>query len=130
MDAGMNEKIIFITVLIISFLQILHIFEEIALGGYTYIKKKNPRGIYLRVASVLVFLNYVVLFLLYAGYTSGYYAAFYSVLISSGNTIAHIVIFFKIRKKGTYGYGLPSSIPLGAAGLVLLYYLILYLSHA
>ena len=120
----MSNKIIFITVLIISFLQILHIFEEIALNAFDLTKGKNPRGKYLRIASVLVTLNFVVLFLLYLEYVIAYYFAFYTVIISAGNMIAHILLFRRHRDK--LGYALPSSIPLGLAGFFLLFCLLKY----
>ena len=117
---------IFVTVLIISFLQILHIFEEIGLNAFNLTKGRNPRGKYLRIASVLVLLNYIVLLLLYLEYGIAYYLAFYSVIISTGNMIAHILLFKKHRDK--LGYAFPSSIPLGLAGLFLLLCLFKYFS--
>jgi hypothetical protein len=118
----MNEHIIFITYLIVSFLQVIHIFEEIALDAFTMNPGKNPRGIYLRVASVLVLINFFIILLLYLEIGFAYYLAFYGVFISAGNMAAHI--FLWIKKKKRLGMGFPSSVPLGIAGLFLLYMLI------
>lgn len=121
----MAEEIIFIVVLITSFLQILHIFEEISLESYNLIKRENSKKTYFRVALILVLLNYIILFLLYLKNVVGYYAAFYTVLMSIGNTLAHLILYCKDKKR--LGYGLTTSIPLGIAGFILLILLIQHL---
>jgi hypothetical protein len=122
----MDSRWIFLLVLAISFLQVLHIFEEIALNAYALHKGKNARAKYLRVAAVLVFLNYIVLTLLFWDLKIGFYAAWYSVVISVGNTFTHLMLFFKKAPPKKWGYGLPSSIPMGLTGLGLAYLLVRY----
>jgi hypothetical protein len=122
----MIENFIFIMVLITSFLQIIHIFEEIHLEAYNIIKSKVSKKRYFFAASILVILNYLVLFLLYLKNIIGYYAAFFTVFISVGNTIAHLIMFIKDKDKKTLGYGLPTGIPLGIAGCILLIFLVLF----
>lgn len=120
----MIHKTIYIIVLLASFFQILHIFEEIGLNAYKLQKGKNPRGKYLRVASILVLLNYLVILFLFMEYKIAYYLAFYTVIISIGNVIAHLILIKKTKEKS--GYGFFSSIPLGIAGIALLFFLVKY----
>ena len=123
----MIEGFIFIWVLITSFLQITHIFEEIHLEAYNIMKGKVSKKKYFLVASILILLNYIVILLLYFKNTFGYYAAFYTVFMSIGNTLAHLIMFIKEKDKKSFGYGLPSSIPLGISGCILLILLVQFL---
>ncbi|MFX1566893.1 MAG: hypothetical protein ACFFCV_00840 [Promethearchaeota archaeon] len=123
----MVELFVFIMVLITSFLQIIHIFEEIHLEAYNIMKGKVSKKKYFLAASILVLLNYFVILLLYFKNTIGYYAAFYTVFMSIGNALAHLIMFIKNQDKKTLGYGLPSGIPLGIAGCILLIVLIQFL---
>ncbi|MFX1240676.1 MAG: hypothetical protein ACFFA7_05455 [Promethearchaeota archaeon] len=123
----MIEIFIFIMVLITSFLQIIHIFEEIHLEAYNIIKGKVSKKKYFFAASILIILNYFVILLLYFNNPIGNYAAFYTVFISMGNALAHLSMFIKDKDKKTLGYGLPSAIPLGIAGVILLILLIQFL---
>ena len=120
----MRNLSIILSVLLVSFLQVIHIFEEIALNAYLLESGKNPRGKYLKIASVMVFLNFAILFLLILDLKAAYYLVFYSVLISVGNLAAHIVLLRK--HTGKLGYAFPSSIPLALAGFTLLFFLIRY----
>ena len=122
----MNEELIFIMVVITAFLQVIHIFEEIHLEAFNIMKGKVSKKKYLFVASILVLLNYVVIVLLYFNTIFGYYAAFYTIFMSVGNTLAHLVMFLKEKDRKTMGYGLPSSIPLGISGTILLVLIIQY----
>ncbi|MFX1523154.1 MAG: hypothetical protein ACFFCC_06605 [Promethearchaeota archaeon] len=121
----MIESFIFIMVLITSFLQIIHIFEEIHLEAYNIMKGKVSKKQYFFAASILIILNYFVVLLLYFKNIIGYYTAFYTVFISIGNVLAHLIMFFKDKK--TLGYGLPTSVPLGISGCILLILLVLFL---
>lgn len=123
----MNEEFIFILVIITAFLQVVHIFEEIHLEAYNVLKGKVSKKKYFFVASILVLLNYIVIILLYFNNIFGYYAALYTVFMSVGNTLAHLIMFLKEKNKKTIGYGLPSSIPLGISGIVLLIFLLQHL---
>ncbi|MBN1410808.1 MAG: hypothetical protein JW969_08175, partial [Spirochaetales bacterium] len=102
---------VFIAALCVTFFQVIHIFEEIGMNAYAMHKGENPRGLYLRVSSLLILLSFVLLLLLYFKFDFSYYLAFYCVLISVGNTVAHSVLWF--IKKERLGLGFPSSIPLG-----------------
>ncbi len=121
----MAVNMTFLMVLIITFLQVIHILEEIGLEAYTLLKVKNARSKYLRVAAVLVTLNFAVVFLFFFEVGFARYAAFFSVAISVGNTIAHLILMVRKREKKTFGFGLPSSIPLGIAGIILFIQLLL-----
>ncbi len=112
--------------MLVLFMQIIHIFEEVALKAYTLEKCKNPRGKYLRVSSVLVTAGFLIIAGLVLDVRAAYYAAFFLVLISMGNTVAHTIL--SLKHKGRLGYGFPSSIPLGLAGIYLLWHLIRYFS--
>ena len=46
------NKIIVLSAMLVLLMQIIHMFEEIALKAYTLEKGKNPRGKYLRVSSL------------------------------------------------------------------------------
>jgi hypothetical protein len=70
-------------------------------------------------------MNFVVLGTLYFNFSFAYFIAFYTVIISIGNTFSHILL--TIKQKGKLGYGFPSSVPFGISGLVLLIMLLKYL---
>ena len=123
----MTGEFIFIMVLITSFLQILHIFEEINLEAYKIMEGKISKKNYFLVASILILLNYIVVLLLYFKNIIGYYSAFYTVFMSIGNIFAHLIMFLKGRDKKALGYGLPTSIPLGIAGIILFILLVQHL---
>jgi hypothetical protein len=123
----MNTVLLF--VLITTFLQVLHCFEEIAQDAHELMPTdKNKLGFYLRVASVLVGLNFLIAVLLLLGVSAGLYLAFYTVAISVGNSVIHIVGFAKTKSyRGTLGAGVFSGIPLGISGIVLLIFLLMKL---
>jgi len=123
------ETTILFLVLITTFLQVLHCFEEIGMDAYELVPKPgNKRAFYLRVASVLVGINFLVASMLLFDIKLAYCFAFYTVLISVGNALIHIVGYIKIKSyRATLGAGVFSGIPLGISGLVLLIYLIKYL---
>jgi hypothetical protein len=115
-------------VTVTTLLQVAHCFEEIGMNAYLLYEKRfprNPRGVYLRAATVLVTLNFVVLLLLLDEAPFAPYLYFYTVFISLGNSIIHIVGLIRAKSYiGTMGAGVFSGIPLGIAGGVLLYALI------
>lgn len=121
----MNTTIIFL-VLITTFLQVLHCFEEIGMDAYELVPKAgNKRGYYLRAASVLVGLNFLITSMLLFDIKIAYYLAFYTVIISVGNALIHIVGYIKTKSyRATLGAGVFSGIPLGISGIVLFVYLI------
>ena len=125
----MNTTIVFL-VLITTFLQVLHCFEEIGMDAYELVPKAgNKRGYYLRVASVLVGLNFIIASMLLFDIKLAYYLAFYTVVISLGNALIHVFGYIKTKSyRATLGAGVFSGIPLGLSGLVLLFYLIKTLS--
>ena len=86
----MLEDSIFIMALITSFLQVLHIFEEIHLEAYNIMKGKTSKKRYFFIASILILVNFIVIFLLYFRHFFGYYAAFITVFMSVGNSVAHL----------------------------------------
>lgn len=121
----MNTTILFL-VLITTFLQVLHCFEEIGMDAYELVPASaNKRGYYLRVASVLVGLNFIIASMLLFDIKIAYYLAFYTVVISVGNALIHIIGYIKTKSyRATLGAGVFSGVPLGLSGIVLLVYLI------
>jgi hypothetical protein len=121
----MDINIIFL-VLITTFFQILHCFEEIGMDAYEIIPKaRNKRGYYLRAASVLVGLNFIIISMLLFEIKFAYYLAFYTVIISIANALIHIFGYIKTKSyRATLGSGVFSGIPLGLSGLVLLFFLL------
>ncbi|MDX9872447.1 MAG: HXXEE domain-containing protein [Clostridia bacterium] len=117
---------ILLLVLITTFFQVLHCFEEIGMDAYELVPKPgNKRGYYLRAASVLVGLNFLIAFMLLFDIKLAYYLAFYTVAISVGNAIIHIYGYIKAKSyRATLGAGVFSGIPLGLSGIVLFLYLI------
>ncbi len=106
-------------------LQTLHIFEEIGMEAY---KPVGSLKKYLGVASALVVVNYVPLFLMLYAVPAGYWLACGGALLGIGNGVIHIVGYLKSRRlRGTLGAGMFTGIPLGLTGLVLLYRLVSFL---
>ena len=108
--------------LLLILLQIYHIFEEIALEAYKLAGSLNK---YLLVASVLVTINVVALYLLLRDLPTGYPLAFLGALIGIGNGLVHVVGYLRTRSfRGTVGAGFFTGIPLALVGGVVLYALI------
>lgn len=125
------QNTILLLVIITTFLQVLHCFEEIGMDAYELVPKPGKkRAFYLRAASVLVGLNFSIVAMLVFDIKLAYYFAFYTVVISVGNALIHIVGYIKTRSyRATLGAGVFSGIPLGISGLVLLIYLIKHLLY-
>ena len=108
--------------LLLILLQIYHIFEEIALEAYKLAGSLNK---YLLVASVLVTINIVALYLLLRDLPAGYILAALGALIGIGNGLVHVVGYLRSRSiRGTLGAGFFTGIPLALVGGVVLYALI------
>lgn len=111
--------------LIMIFLQTIHIFEEIAFKAYKVVGSLKK---YLLVASILVFLSYLPLFLITQGIAAGYFIGFFSSFLALGNGIIHIVGYIKTKSfRGTVGAGVFSGIPLGIVGLLVFIQLFSYI---
>ena len=114
--------------LVVTLLQVVHCFEEIGMNAFLLYKKrfpKNPRGVYLRAATVLVTLNFAVCLLLLYDVPFAPYLCFFTVYTSLANGIVHVVGWVKTKAyMGTAGAGVFSGIPLGISGALLLYVLI------
>lgn len=108
--------------LLLILLQIYHIFEEIALEAY---KLAGSLTKYLLVASVLVTINFLALYLLLRDLPAGYPFAILGALIGIGNGLVHVVGYLRTRSfRGTLGAGLFTGIPLALVGGIVLYALI------
>ena len=108
--------------LLFILLQIYQIFEEIALEAY---KLAGSLTKYLLVASVLVTINVVALYLLLRELPAGYVVAAVGALIGVGNGLVHVVGYLRTRSfRGTVGAGLFTGIPLALVGGIVLYVLI------
>jgi hypothetical protein len=112
--------------LLLIFLQVVHIFEEIAGEAY---ELAGSLGRYLRVASVLVAINVAFLALIVAGVRVGYYLGLLGAAIAILNGLVHLVGY---ARTGTFrrgiGAGLFTGIPLSAVGVIVLSRLIAHLS--
>lgn len=107
--------ILYLTMLL---LQTIHIFEEIGFKAYEVVGSLKK---YLVVASFLVIINYLPLFLILQGFTIGYYMGFLSSLLAVGNGIIHVIGYLRTKSfRGTVGAGIFSGIPLGIIGLLVL----------
>lgn len=70
--------------LLMMFLQVIHIFEEIAMGTYKVVKK--PLNTYLAISSLLMFLNFASFGLILADNSIGFYLGlFCSGFLALGN---------------------------------------------
>ena len=108
--------------LLLSLLQIYHIFEEIAMEAY---KLAGSLTKYLLVASVLVTISFVALYLLLRNLPAGYLLATLGALIGIGNGLVHVVGYLRSRSfRGTAGAGFFTGIPLALVGGIVLYALI------
>ena len=104
--------------LVMLFFQTIHIFEEIGFGVYEVVGSLKK---YLIVASFLILLGYLPLFLLLMGITRGYYLAYLTSFIAIGNGIVHLFGFIKTKSfRGTLGAGIFSGIPLSISGALVL----------
>ena len=116
-----STDIAYLFLLLILF-QIYHIFEEIALEAYKLAGSLNK---YLLVASVLVTINVVALYLLLRDLPTGYLLATIGALIGIGNGLVHVVGYARTRSfRGTAGAGFVTGIPLALVGCIVLYALI------
>ena len=80
---------------------------------------------YLLVASVLVTINVVALYLLLRDLPAGYLLAALGALIGIGNGLVHVVGYARTRSfRGTAGAGFFTGIPLALVGCIVLYALI------
>ena len=103
-------------------LQIYHIFDEIALEAY---KLADSLTKYLLVASVLVTINVVALYLLLRDRPAGYVLAAVGALIGFGNGLVHVLGYLRTRAfRGSAGAGLFTGIPLALVGGIMLHALI------
>jgi hypothetical protein len=105
--------------------QFLHILEEIALEAY---REAGSLKRYLKIAGILVVINFVPLFLMLLGISGGRVLGLVGALMAIGNGIVHVVGYLKTRSmRGTVGAGVYTSIPLGVVGLIVLSRLVVIL---
>ena len=110
--------------LLMMFLQVIHIFEEVAMGANKVVNK--PLNTYLGIASLLVLLNFASFGLILADNPIGIYLGlFCSGVLALGNGLVHTIGYLVTRKmKEGIGAGLYSSIPLGIVGVWVLVLLV------
>ena len=117
-ELSMSYNPLVILYLTMLLLQTIHIFEEIGFKAYEVVGSLKK---YLVVASFLVIINYLPLFLILQGFTIGYYLGFLSSLLAVGNGIIHVIGYLRTKSfRGTVGAGIFSGIPLGIIGLLVL----------
>jgi hypothetical protein len=108
--------------LLLTLVQILHIFEEIGLEAY---KMAGSLRKYLFVASLLVSINFFALFLMVHDLSTGYVVAVLGAILGVGNGIIHVAGYLKTRSvRGTVGAGVFTAVPYGLVGAIVLYMLI------
>ncbi len=111
--------------LLLLLLQTLHILEEIGLEAY---REAGSLKRYLIVASGLVTINYVPLFLMLRDIPAGYILGLLGALMGIGNGVVHVTGYLRTRSmRGTVGAGVLTSIPLSVTGLGVLYQLAIIL---
>ena len=124
----MSTQAIVLWYVALLLLQMLHILEEIALEAYRAVGSLEK---YLLVASVIVTLNYVPLFLMLLDLRMGYVLACGGALLGIGNGIVHLAAYLRTRQvRGTVGAGVFTGIPLALVGGTVLYNLIGFLLSA
>ena len=117
-ELSMSYNPLMILYLTMLLLQTIHIFEEMGFKAYEVVGSLKK---YLVVASFLVIINYLPLFLILQGFTIGYYMGFLSSLLAVGNGIIHVIGYLRTKSfRGTVGAGIFSGIPLGIIGLLVL----------
>jgi hypothetical protein len=80
---------------------------------------------YLLVASVLVTMNFLALYLLLKDLPGGYLLAAIGALIAIGNGLVHVGGYLRPRSfRGTIGAGIFTGIPIALVGGIVLYALI------
>ncbi|MHA1220208.1 MAG: hypothetical protein ACTSQB_00575 [Candidatus Heimdallarchaeota archaeon] len=110
--------------LVLVFIQVLHIFEEIAMEVYVLLPKGSVLK-YLLVASGLVALSMGSLLLIIFELVVGYYFGLFVAIIAIVNFLVHTVGLIKKRKmKGTLAGGFFTGILLGGMGVFVLILLI------
>jgi hypothetical protein len=112
---------------ILLILQIIHIFEEIAMEAYT-ISRIGSLKKYLLISS-LIMTVYITSFLLLALHLFvGIIFGLFCSTVALVNGIVHTLgLVKKVDKKGTLASGAYSSIPLGILGIINIILLVLYL---
>ena len=106
-----------ISILVLVFIQILHIFEEIAMEAYTLIPKGSLSK-YLLAASGLVTLSMVTLLMILFELVVGYYFGLVVSVLAIGNFLIHTIGLIKNKKfKGTLAAGFFTGILLGGMGV-------------
>jgi hypothetical protein len=117
----MDQRILVLSYLLMTLFQVYHKFEEI--GGRAY-KLVGSLKKYLIAASVLVTLNVVSLSLIILDLQVGYIVGIVGAAISVLNGVVHLVGYVKTRSfYESIGAGVFTGIPLGIAGVVVLYQL-------
>lgn len=114
----MSHDVVVICYLLMVWLQVLHILEEIACGAYKV--AGHGLGRYLKVASVLVTVNLAVFALILWQQPVGYVLGLVtSGVLAAGNGLVHVAGFVRTRSyRDGLGAGVFTGIPLGIVGLV------------
>ncbi len=106
----MSLEPVAISILVLVFIQILHIFEEIAMEAYTLIPKGSLSK-YLLAASGLVTLSMGTLLLILFELVVGYYFGLVVSVLAIGNFLIHTIGLIKNKKfKGTLAAGFFTGI--------------------
>jgi hypothetical protein len=102
--------------------QFLHILEEIGLEAY---RELGSLKRYLKVAGVLVTVNFVPLLMMLLEIPGSLVLGLVGASMGIGNGVVHVVGYLKTRSiRGTVGAGVFTSIPLGMIGVIVLCQLI------
>lgn len=117
-----SDTLLFLYLLMI-WLQVIHIFEEITCGVYKITHGLNK---YLMVASLLVSINLgTFALILYEWRTGLFLGLFTSGVMAIGNGLVHTTGYLKTKStRDGVGAGVFSSIPLGIVGILVFIQLI------
>jgi len=118
----MEQSTLILWYLLMTLLQVYHIFEEI--GGRAYAIMGSLKK-YLLAASVLVTLNFVFLSLIVLDLRAGYILGIIGAVMAIANGLVHLAGYAKTRTfYESIGAGVFTGVPLGIVGAVVLYQLI------
>lgn len=118
----MEQQMLVLAYLLMTLLQIYHIFEEIGARAYVL---AGSLGKYLLVASVLVTLSFLSLALLILDLRIGYFLAVVGAGIATMNGLVHVIGYARTKEfYESIGAGVFTSIPLGIMGIIVLFMLL------
>ena len=108
--------------LLMTLIQVYHIFEEIALGSYKFVGSLNK---YLIATSGLISPNFILLSLILLNLKIGYILGIIGTFMAMANRVVHLGGYLKTKSyRDTAGAGVFTGILLAIVGFIVFYQLI------